>query len=162
MKRISVYIPKAFLSALDRVSKDRGTTVAQLIRDAIYAFLKSLGALCILILVGCASVPFENWTKADTARQVVYTTTHVMDWVQTVNITHSDGKYYEAGLSHCIIGHHPEERDVNLYMVSTLALQTIIPAMLEPKYRRAWQYIWIGAEGATVAHNFSIGLTLDF
>ena len=79
MKRISVFIPKGFLEALNRMSKERGATVAQLIRDAIYALLKASGAMCIILVVGCASVPFEGWTKADTARQVSYTALHVAD-----------------------------------------------------------------------------------
>jgi len=147
---------------MDRIAKERGTTIAQLIRDAIYALLKAAGALCLLLMVGCASVPFGGWTKADTARQVAYTALHVADWAQTVEISRSNGEYYEAGLAGIVIGEYPEESDVHLYFASTLILQTAISAMLAPKYRAAWQYVWIGAEGVTVAHNYSIGLRFGF
>ena len=119
--------------------------------------------LCIIfVLCGCASVPFEGWTKADTARQVTYTALHVADWAQTAEISRSNGEYCEAGGAGIFIGEHPEESDVHIYFASTLLLQTAISAMLKPKYRKAWQYIWIGAEAATVAHNFSIGLNAEF
>ena len=119
--------------------------------------------LCIIfVLCGCASVPFEGWTKADTARQVAYAALHVMDWAQTAEIARSNGEYYEAGLAGIVIGEYPEESDVHVYFASTLLLQTAISAMLEPEYRSAWQYVWIGAEGVTVAHNFSIGLRFGF
>jgi len=124
--------------------------------------MKTITTLCVLFLVGCASVPFEGWTKADTTRQVAYTALHVMDWAQTTEISRSNGEYYEAGLAGIVIGEHPEESDVHVYFASTLLLQTAISAMLEPKYRSAWQYVWIGAEGVTVAHNFSIGLRFGF
>jgi len=124
--------------------------------------MKTIVALCLLLLVGCASAPFEGWTKADTTRQVAYSALHVADWAQTVEITHSNGRYYEAGLASYAMGHHPDEPEVHLYMGSTLLLQTAISAMLEPKYRRAWQYVWIGSEGGTVLHNYSIGLRFGF
>ena len=162
MKRISVYLTESFIGALNKLAKERGTKTAHLIRMAIYEFLKAAGALCLLLLVGCASVPFEGWTKADTTRQVAYTALHVMDWAQTTEIARSNGEYYEAGLAGIVIGEHPEESAVHVYFASTLLLQTAISAMLEPKYRAAWQYVWIGAEGVTVAHNFSIGLRFGF
>ena len=161
MKRISVYIPKTFLASLDRIAKERGTTIAQLMRDAIYAFLKSSGMLFLILMVGCASVPFEGWTKADPARQVTSTALHVADWAQTAEIAR-DPKYCEAGLAGIVIGEYPEESDVHIYFASTLILQTAISAMLAPKYRAAWQYVWIGTEAATVTHNYSIGLKVSF
>lgn len=119
--------------------------------------------LCIIfVLCGCASAPFEGWTKADTARQVAYTAVHAMDWAQTVDISRSNGEYCEKGGASLVIGNDPKESDVHIYMASTLLLQTAIPAMLKPEYRKAWQYIWIGVEGGTVAHNFSIGLRCGF
>jgi len=160
--RFSMFIPKSFLLALQSLSEKRGSSVAQLIRDAIHEFLKAAGALCIVLMVGCASVPFEGWTKADTARQVTYTALHIADWAQTVDISKSNGEYYESGLAGIVIGEYPEESDVHLYFASTLILHTAISAMLSPKYRSAWQYVWIGAEGVTAAHNYSIGLRFGF
>lgn len=56
MKRISLFIPKNFLLDLGKLAKKRGTSVSQLIRDAIYAFLKASGTLAILLfVVGCGS-----------------------------------------------------------------------------------------------------------
>jgi len=124
--------------------------------------MKKFLVILSLVLSGCASTPFDSWTKADTARQVAYTTLHIADWAQTVEISRSPSEYYEAGLAGIVIGEYPKESDVHLYFASTLVLQTLIPAMLATKYRAAWQYVWIGAEGVTVAHNFSIGLRFGF
>ena len=116
----------------------------------------------IFVLCGCASVPFEGWTKADTARQVAYTALHIADWGQTVDISRNPDKYYEAGLAGLVIGEHPSESQVHTYMATTLLIQTAIPAMLAPEYRKWWQYVWISAECVTVAHNLSIGLRVGF
>jgi hypothetical protein len=40
----------------------------------------------VFLVSGCASRPFENWSRQDTYRQAAYTALHVVDWAQTVTI----------------------------------------------------------------------------
>lgn len=116
-----------------------------------------LTAFLYIVIFGC-SESFA-WTKADTARQVVYSTLHIMDWGQTRYIATHPEKYHETNP---ILGSHPSLRSVNLYFGATLLCHTAISAILPDKYRRAWQYVTIGVEGAYVVHNFNIGIKFGF
>jgi hypothetical protein len=109
---------------------------------------------CFLIS-GCVAKPFMFWTNADTARQAIYTVVHIMDWSQTTETSRKPKKYKE---NNPILGKHPSETAVHIYMFITLLLQTAIPAILKPRPRKWYQIIWIGIESYTVYHNFTIGL----
>jgi hypothetical protein len=121
-----------------------------------------------LLFVGCASVPFENWTKEDTERQIAYTAFHAWDWMQTKQIARNPDQYKEIGLPAVFYGEHPSESEVDFFCASTLLIQTAIPAMLKSETKngyhpRKWyQMIWIGLEAGTVAHNFQLGLHGEF
>lgn len=114
--------------------------------------------LVFLVVVGCAHRPFEDWSKADTARQAVYTALHVTDWAQTIEFRSNDRQ--EANP---LLGSHPNAETVHLFIGSSLIAHTAISALLQPKYRRIWQYFWIGAEGWAVYHNhYSCGVRVGF
>ncbi len=65
MIRFSMFVPKRFLLALQTLADKRGSSVAQLIRDAIHEFLKAAGVLAVLMFVGCAQEPEEYITYSD-------------------------------------------------------------------------------------------------
>ncbi|MGD9159002.1 MAG: hypothetical protein PVG39_11390 [Desulfobacteraceae bacterium] len=118
--------------------------------------------LFCFLMTGCATRPFKNWTKEDTQRQIVYTVEHAVDWMQTKQIAKNPGKYKEIGLPGVFYGEHPSTSEVDFFFASTLLIQTAIPAMLKPKYRKWYQMIWIGLETGTVFRNFSLGLHGEF
>ena len=111
--------------------------------------------ITLLLLSGCASHYGQDWSSADTARQAAYTVLHVQDWRQTLEISRNPDQYSETNF---ILGRHPSESEVNSYMAGTLLLNSLIAPALKPKYRRWFQYIGIGVEGACVVNNLSIGL----
>ena len=111
-----------------------------------------------LILLCLLSTPAYAWTEADTRRQLVYTTLHVIDWGQTRYIATHD-KFYETNP---ILGKYPSTQDVDGYFAATLAGHTLVSYLLPPKYRKWWQIIWIGAEFKTVAGNYSAGISVHF
>ena len=126
--------------------------------------LKKVTFILIFILVGftygCASYPFEGWNSEDTYRQLTFTALHAVDWSQTLGLVNNP-EYQEANAAWAI-GKHPSEASVHLYMAACLIFQTAAPAMLTPKYRKWWQYIWIGEKSYYVNRNYSIGLKGDF
>lgn len=124
--------------------------------------MKRFAPILIVFMIGCAHRPFEDWTRADTARQVAYTALHIIDISQTVQIAKNPDNFKEIGLLKFYSGEHPSEQQVYEFGITTLILQTAIPAMLKSKYRRIYQWFWIGAEGGNVARNFSIGLHGSF
>lgn len=51
--RFNLLLPKSFLWALNELAVKRGTSVSQLVRDAICQFLKAAGVLCVILVLGC-------------------------------------------------------------------------------------------------------------
>ena len=109
-------------------------------------------------MYGCASTPFENWSKEDTMRQAVYSVAHIIDWAQTRDICDSE-KFYELNP---VLGKNPSKSKVDIWMGSTLILQTVASGLIDEKWRPWWQTFWIGAEVGTVYHNYQIGLGFGF
>ena len=111
--------------------------------------------LIFIVLVGCASVPFEDWDLEDTERQFAFIGLLAIDWNQTRSII-SDPLFYETNP---ILGRDPSSGYVDFYMIGCAVGHTIISGLLEPEYwRPTWQYGWIIAEGYTVYNNRRIGV----
>jgi hypothetical protein len=107
----------------------------------------------VCLLTGCTFG--ENWTRGDTYREVAWGAIHVADWAQTRQIAQHPEKYYETNP---ILGKHPSEQSVNLYMGTALIVHPIISGLLPKPYRDVWQYMSIGVSGAAVINNVSIGV----
>lgn len=123
------------------------------IRNMKYIFLT-----LIIFATGCAARFGEDWSKADTTRQLTYTALHVADWGTTLDIKNHDDLYERNPT----LGKHPSRKKINLMVGGSLIIQTIIPPMLNPRARKWYQYIWIGIEGAAVCNNYSVGLKSNF
>jgi hypothetical protein len=112
-----------------------------------------------------------EWQKPDTAYQIVYTTFHVVDWLQSRYISKHPEEFYEKNR---ILGKQPSIGKVNSYFAVTLAghlaISYFLPYVLDPilpeKYarasRRVWQIIWIGVELDVTGKNFAAGVKIDF
>lgn len=101
----------------------------------------------------------DEWTQADSKRQAVYLTLHLMDFAQTRHIAANPDKFYETNN---YLGRHPSAGQVNRYFLSTAILQGSIAYALPATARKAFQYLSIGHDLGFVAHNFSIGISLRF
>jgi hypothetical protein len=106
--------------------------------------------LLLIFLTGCASYPFEDWSKEDTTRQLVVTGLIAADWVQTEEIK-SNSAFRE-------LNPMASKNNINLYFPVCAVAHVAVSGFLNPEYRKAWQYISIGAQGATVYHNHQIGV----
>lgn len=120
--------------------------------------MKAKYLIFTLLLYGCASTPFENWTAADTARQAAWTAVHGVDWAQTREIA-KNPEYYERNP---FLGDHPSTAEVDAYMAGSLAVCTLVSGLLEPKYRRLFQYLSIGVSTTAVVNNYHIGVRVGF
>ena len=103
----------------------------------------------LIILQGCASVPFEDWSTADTVRQGAFLGLLAVDTYQTHGIV-DDPNCYETNP---ILGRDPSDGSINVYMLGCAVGHTLVSGLLNPEWRERWQYIWIGAEAGTVIHN---------
>lgn len=115
--------------------------------------------IIIMLLIPVQSFAFDEWSKTDIALEAVYTTLHVIDWGQTLNIADNPYRYYETNP---ILGKCPSRSDVNVYMASSLVLHTIVTAVLPKEYRPWFQAVTIGIEGAMLINNFNLGIKTAF
>ena len=100
----------------------------------------------------------DEWTKEDTAYQTTFLTLMAVDWQQTKEIARNP-KYREGNF---ILGENPDQNTVDAYFLTTAALHTVIAYYLPQKYRRIWQCVFIGMEAGYVAHNYNIGVRIQF
>jgi len=125
-------------------------------------------AIVFLLLIPSAHA--SNWTKADTAREVVFQTLMVADWLQTRDISVNNCRvltelkpgqrcWEEANP---ILGPSPTLDEVNTYFAVTMLGHYLVSRMLKPKYRKYWQYAWIAIEGGVVANNLQVGVGFRF
>ena len=111
----------------------------------------------VLLLTGCASLPFEQ-----RAEETVYQSLHVADTLQTLQIARHPESYYEA--INPIMGHHPSQGRVLAVMASEAVLHGLVTQSIvdQPIWaQRSWQAVSIGWSAANIHRNAQIGLTLS-
>ena len=115
-----------------------------------------------LILIACpvqAYMFMDKWSKTDTAMEAAFVGLTVMDWGQTRDTAKNPNQYSEVNF---ILGRHPSLTYVDTYFPVAIVAHGLVSMALPPKYRRYWQVIFIGVEGAAVLNNYKVGLKVDF
>jgi hypothetical protein len=101
----------------------------------------------------------DEWTSADTYREVVYLAVDSVDWAQTRNIARSNGLYYEQNNA---IGRHPSVRQVDRYFAEAALAHVGIAYTLPKNWRAGFQYVSIGVELGWVSHNRQLNISARF
>lgn len=128
----------------------------------LLAFL--IAAVTTFYTVKCSAfdlVP-ENWTKADTARQVAYTAILAIDAGQTADIQNHDDLVEKNPVISGMFGDNPTSGQTASYFVAAGVAHYAVAAMLKPKYRKYWQTVTLSVNSAVVANNFNLGLSWGF
>ena len=90
-------------------------------------------------------------TAAD-ASQTEYLTRHYQPCAG------KEGRYEENPL----LGRHPSQLKVAAYFGASAGALIAANEYLPPAYSKALNYVWIGAEGAVIAHNLRVGVRFSF
>jgi hypothetical protein len=116
--------------------------------------MKKLIVLAAMVvgLSGCAGMG-KNWTKADTARQAVFTGLALADWSQTKHILEINHKEHNPLIS---------EDTVDIYFPAAILAHAAVSYALSPEYRKWWQYITIGTQAFCVGRNIAMGFEFGF
>ena len=117
--------------------------------------------LIIAILLFSTSAFADNWTTGDTYREAAFQTLNVIDWGQTRYIAQHPDRFYESE-SGWIIGKHPDEKRVDIYMAESAVLHFIVAYCLPQSWRVPFQYITIGMKLNNTIGNASIGIKVSF
>lgn len=112
-----------------------------------------------MLFLASAAHAGDDWTREDTYRQTALTALLIADWAQTRYIAKHPDEFREE--SFALIG-HPSVGRVNTYMAGLIIGHAAISYVLDPEWRRSWQYLWIGAEFNQVRRNVSAGVKLQF
>jgi hypothetical protein len=115
--------------------------------------------LPLLFLLSTSFAHAAEWTQADTAREVAYQVVAAMDWAQTRTTAKHPEQWQELNV---VLGKHPSVDRVNAYFAATGLAHYYISKALPADWRAGWEYLSIGFEGAVVAHNFHLGVRMDF
>jgi hypothetical protein len=123
--------------------------------------------IAILTLASTAHAGDWSWDRADMAREALALGLTVVDWGQTRDIRHHNGMKE----LNPILGRTPSDGRANSYFATVMALHPLVTALLpreatvwgfDLKPRLAWQYLYIGVEGAAISSNWRGGLRMRF
>lgn len=124
--------------------------------------------LVALIALLSVTTAHADWNKDEIIAEVFWEILHVVDWGQTRYIATHPDEYREINP---ILGNHPSKREVDIYMACNAILHPIIVGLLprrteifgyEFSPRKIFQASSIMISGGLVAHNFSIGIGVEF
>lgn len=113
--------------------------------------------LCASLVVSPCVHAIDQWRGEDTARELVYMTSHIIDWRQSLYIADHPWLHAEGN---AILGPHPSDSEVNRYFAATALLHMGVSYVLPHKWRTAWQYITIGVEVGVNYHNYRAGVKI--
>ena len=101
----------------------------------------------------------QDWSNADTARQLAYYLFHGADWGQTRYIA----RHPQFKETNPILGERPSIGKVNNYFLATGLAHALLMATLPPEARKWAQYGTIGIEAGQVRRNkINYGIGMDF
>jgi hypothetical protein len=121
--------------------------------------------LMAALSVGCASLPAPA-ANSEIAWQLL----NVVDTGQTITVARNPDDYMEGDpFARQVIGAHPNEKSVYLFMAATAVAHYGVSAALESldeahpgygwgKCLNVWESVSLGVKGFYVAHNNKIGL----
>ena len=111
-----------------------------------------------VIALCCSNANADKWTSRDTAYQGTAITLLAVDWLQTKEIARNP-EYHETNP---ILGRNPKQSEVDLYFAGCAIGHTLVAYYLPQKYRRWWQYVWIGVQSGYVCQNIIMGVRIAF
>ena len=121
----------------------------------------------VVVILLVATVGYaDEWTKQDTYRELAFIGLLAVDYLQTRTIVQNPDKYFEYNP---IMGKHPNQQTVDIYMASVAIIHPIISYLLPPKSdkwrwinRENFQYLSIGVELGAVGNNIGTGIGISF
>ena len=108
----------------------------------------------MLAATGCASLQApENWSAADTRRQIIYGAALALDAATTSRIHEHPGMEERWPVARAVLGPQPDPTET--YVVSALMgfAHYWIARRMKPERRRIFQYFAIGSHAAAVRQN---------
>lgn len=120
--------------------------------------------LCIVLfaaamLLSLPSCQTARWDKTEIALETAALTLHMVDWSQTLKIARNPAEYTERNP---LLGRHPSEGKVNIFMGVWLIIQPVIANALPHDWRKGFIALTAAVKLGCVLNNANIGLGWGF
>lgn len=117
--------------------------------------------ILIFIFLFCAtySNAADTWDSQEKGLAATMSTLLIIDWGQTINISRDPANHKELNP---LLGSHPSEKDVHLYMGTALLGVLAISHILPSRYRSLFMLSVIAVELPTIYNNYKLGLRMQF
>jgi len=117
----------------------------------------------LILLAISNSVSADDWSKADTTRQMVYTALLTVDALTTIDIGNHDEIQEAAVATRQILGHNPEALPtIGYFTVVGIANYYVAKSLPAGKWRTSWQTGSAILSGSYVLNNWRLGLRPTF
>lgn len=120
------------------------------------SYTKGCVIFVILLLSGCASN--DEWTRDDTAWEVIYATTALTDAWMSTKIKDHPNIIENGPIARPLLGLNPEPAEMYVYMGTVIVSHYLISRMLPEGWRRFWQVGGTIRHGLAINHGHQIGL----
>lgn len=119
--------------------------------------MRWLAIIGVLLFAGCSSQPRDDWTSADTRREMLYAVALAADTATTTRIHRHPVS--EAGLiPRAILGPKPDPTETIIASALVGLGHYWIARRLKLKHRKLWQYLPAGAHAVATSINCDNGL----
>ena len=114
-----------------------------------------LALAACLGLTACASNGHhaEQWTKADTRREIAFQLVNALDALQTDQIRARDDLVEVGPIARAAMGPEPSRSDVAVYFATRAVTHYFISRAIPSSWRRYWQYATVANQGYVVVRN---------
>lgn len=124
--------------------------------------MKLVAVLLLLVLQGCAVLaPPDDWTRGDTASEILWQAMNVVDYGQTKDIQRHPNVIEVNWLSQAVLGRNPGTSETAQLMVAYALGHYLVSKYLPVDARPYWHVIMITGKGVTIRNNHSNGLRID-
>lgn len=100
----------------------------------------------------------DPWTTEDKYWQAAYTVLHVADWAQSRHIADNPDRFRDGNR----FLRYASTSDVNRYFAATLAGHYAVVHLLPQRWRQPFQFVTVAIEFGAVAHNYRVGVRMEF
>ena len=115
--------------------------------------MRTVALALLSLLAGCAATPGEDWSPADTRRQLAATALIVVDGLQTAEFA-GDPRWSEGNpVARAIVGADPSAEAALAGAAAWALTNYVVARRLTPEWRRRLQWLTIGGHGLAVLYN---------
>lgn len=111
-----------------------------------------------LLLASASAQAAEPLSADEWKREAAFLVLGAIDYGQTRDIANHPGMYEYNPL----LGDHPSDARIRNYFLAAGAAHLGITYLLPRRYRPTWQWGSLILEAGFVAHNYSVGLRVDW